>query len=342
MALSSNIIISRHLDKLNDLLKGRKVFAIVDSRLAGGDFYDGFLREYVPELPASRIALRATESEKCISTVEGITKALLEAGADRDSMILGIGGGITTDIAGFIAATYMRGVSCGLVPTTLLAQVDAAIGGKNGVNVGGYKNMIGTIRRSDFVFISPAFLATLPEREFRCGVSEMLKTFLIADKEAYEAAVCHFRGEKECDELYLIQRAVEIKCGIVERDERENGERRLLNLGHTFGHAVEKVQGGRPDALLHGEAVAAGTLLSAKISYRYGLLPKEEYERVKADFASLYLPTELPIGVEEAMEAVAKDKKRSGEKINFVLLEHIGKAVIQPLTIEEIKKNAKD
>lgn len=340
MPFSSNIVISRHLDELNDLLKGRNVFAIVDSRLAGGDFYDGFLREYVPELPAGRIALHASEAEKTVSTAEGIAKALLEAGADRDAMILGIGGGITTDIAGFIAATYMRGVTCGLVPTTLLAQVDAAIGGKNGVNLDRYKNMIGTIRQPEFVFISPAFLPTLPEREFKCGISEMLKTFLIADKNSYEAAVKHFSGEKECDELQLIQKAVEIKCGIVERDERENGERRLLNLGHTFGHAIEKVQQEGPEALMHGEAVAAGTITAAKMSCKLGLLQKEELEKLESDYARLSLPTRLPVTVDEALEAVGKDKKRSGETINFVILEHIGKAVIKPLTIQEIKKLA--
>ena len=268
-----------------------------------------------------RFAIDTSEALKTMETVEEICKWLLERNASRQALLVAVGGGITTDLVGFAASMYKRGIRYANVPTTLLAQVDAAIGGKTGVNFQGYKNMLGAFRMPEFTAICPEVLRTLPERQFRAGLAEMLKTFIIADASLYEKAIAQgATGE-------LIAKAAAIKSAIVERDPLEHGERAVLNLGHTFAHAIEHKALENGDDILHGEAVAIGIIMAAEMAEREGVAEKGLAAHLKADFQSLGLPTECPYrGLEEAM---AKDKKAAGGKVKFVLPVAIGKVIIE-------------
>lgn len=266
--------------------------------------------------------VHASEQEKTLATIERLTARLLELQAGRDTMFIGLGGGIITDLTGFLAGIYKRGVRFGLVPTTLLAQVDAAIGGKNGVNFDRYKNILGTFRQAEFVLIDTDFLQTLPLRELRCGAAEMLKTFLLADSHAYESAVEVFRAERPQVPQWLVRRAGQIKMDFVSQDPEDHGVRRLLNLGHTFGHAIEKCS----TRYAHGEAVAIGIVMAARMACEKGLLQAEEAERIRQDFAACGLPVEPPVPEAELHKAILQDKKRSGETIRYVLPTAIGTA----------------
>ena len=268
--------------------------------------------------------VHATEEEKTLATVERLTAQLLDLQADRTTFLLGVGGGITTDLVGFTAAIFKRGLPFGLVPTTLLAQVDASIGGKNGVNFDRYKNMLGTFRQPEFVYIDTDFLQTLPLRQLRCGAAEMLKTFLLADKRAYEEAVKVFRAEKPQVPQWLVGRAGEIKQALVAQDPEDHGVRRLLNLGHTFGHAIEKCS----TQYEHGEAVAIGIALAARMAVEKELMAAEEADRIVDDLRAVGLPVEPPVSAEELRSAILQDKKRTGERLWFVLPETIGKATL--------------
>ena len=268
--------------------------------------------------------VHATEEEKTLTTVERLTAQLLDLQADRTTFLLGVGGGITTDLVGFTAAVFKRGLPFGLVPTTLLAQVDASIGGKNGVNFDRYKNMLGTFRQPEFVYIDTDFLQTLPPRQLRCGAAEMLKTFLLADKRAYEEAVKVFRAEKPQVPQWLVGRAGEIKQALVAQDPEDHGVRRLLNLGHTFGHAIEKCS----TQYEHGEAVAIGIALAARMAVEKGLMAAEDADRIVDDLRAVGLPVEPPVSAEELRSAILQDKKRTGERLWFVLPETIGKATL--------------
>ncbi len=281
--------------------------------------------------------VKADERHKNLETVQRIIAEMLSGCADRDVFVLGIGGGITTDIAGFVASIYKRGVAFGFVPTTLLAQVDAAIGGKNGVNVLSYKNMAGVIRQPEFTFICPGSLVTLPEKEFRAGIAEMLKTFLIADGAAYREAVELFAQAKEKGRSYagmldiigrFSSRAAEIKSEIVSADIFERGWRKVLNLGHTFAHAVEKVSVGEWS---HGDAVAAGIVMAAELAERHGVAQAGLSRRLKADFESIGLPVEAPYAFGELADAMLKDKKARDGKVDFVLPVEPGKVTVVPL-----------
>ena len=225
-------------------------------------------REVQAALPVREaIGLQTSEKLKTLETVQALCRKLLEAGASRKAFLLAVGGGITTDMTGFAAAIYKRGIRYANLPTTLLAQVDAAIGGKTGVNLDGYKNMLGAFRMPEYTFLCADVLKTLPPREFRAGQAELLKTFLIGDAEAYEQALAGVTQE-------LITRAAKIKADIVAQDPEERGIRARLNLGHTFGHAIEHEAQERGEDIHHGEAVAMGILLAARLSERIGLARK--------------------------------------------------------------------
>ena len=272
------------------------------------------------------MAIDASEAAKNMDTVLGICRFLLDAGADRKALVLAFGGGITTDMAGFAASIFKRGVRFATLPTTLLAQVDAGIGGKTGVNLDGYKNILGVIRQPEFIYTAGCTLETLPEREFRSGVAEMLKTFIISDAPHYRRALELLRSGARPD-AELIRAAAAIKCGVVERDEFETGERRVLNLGHTVGHAVEWWQAGR-GGYSHGEAVAIGIVQAAKLSEEKGYAKAGLAAKIANDFQSCGLPTVLPCAEEDLEEAIKKDKKSEGGKIHFVMIRKIGKVKV--------------
>ena len=309
----------------NNLTYGRiaDLFLRKGSVVVADDWFRG--RGLIEAWECPVIWVHAAEEEKTLETVEQIVSQLLALEAGRDTMLVGVGGGIVTDITGFTASVYKRGVPFGLVPTTLLAQVDAAVGGKNGVNFDRYKNMVGTFREAAFVYVDTDFLATLPDRALRCGAAEMLKTFLLADARAYEAAVAVFSGphpERVPDQL--VRRAAEIKLSLVEEDPFDRGVRRLLNLGHTFGHAIEKCS----TQYAHGEAVAIGIAMAARLACEKGLLPAADAERIVRDLAACGLPVEPPVPAAELRQAILQDKKRTGDTLPFVLPVAIGKATL--------------
>ena len=275
------------------------------------------------------LPLETSEEGKTLETVQALERWLLQADASRGALLLAVGGGITTDLVGFTAAIYKRGIRYANVPTTLLAQVDAAIGGKTGVNLDGYKNMLGAFRMPEFTVLEAAFLRTLPEREFRCGLAELLKTFLIGDGPAYTAIVSSL---KTADFEDAIRRAAAIKARIVAEDPEEHGVRAKLNLGHTFGHAIEHEARLHGADITHGEAVAMGILLAAELSERLGVAQKGLSAQLKADFNAVGLPVECPYPAADLVEALRKDKKAvAGGKVKFVLLRAPGDVILQEL-----------
>ena len=264
----------------------------------------------------------------------GICRWLLAQGADRQAILYAVGGGVTTDMVGFAASIYKRGIRYANYPTTLLSQVDAGIGGKTGVNLDSYKNMLGTVKFPIYTRILPNALTTLPERELRSGAAEMLKTFIIKDASSYEKAIVLFSDQFDPKLAEpLIKEAAGIKAAIVRKDEFEKGPRRVLNLGHTYGHALEWWQRvNNVDAPYnHGEAVAIGIIQAAIKSEAAGKAKPGLADKLKSDFNYCGLPTQLPCPESELEEAVKQDKKAEGGKLNFVFIKNIGKVSVEKI-----------
>ncbi len=311
---------------LKKLLPDKEVIIITDINV--GSLYG----DYFPEAPV--ITIGTGETVKELDTVDTIIRHLLAIGADRDSFILGIGGGVVCDIAGFVASIYMRGLSFGFVSTTLLSQVDASIGGKNGVNVTGIKNIIGCFNQPLFVICDTAFLKTLHEDDYVSGLGELVKYALILDRslfEQIEGKTGEILGREPALMSRLIARSVEIKASVVEKDEKERNERRLLNFGHTLGHAIESTSG-----LSHGIAVSAGMLVSSWISVDEGLLQKEDARRIEVLLDKLGLLRKTDTEWESISEKIFSDKKRISSTINYILLNEIGKAVQKEYPLDDI------
>ncbi len=271
------------------------------------------------------------EDKKNLATVDQIYHAFLEREVDRSWTVLAVGGGIVCDVAGFAASTWMRGTHLVLAPTTLLAMVDAAIGGKNGVNFDRYKNLIGAIYQPEKVIVAPAFLSTLPRREMLCGMVEIIKHGLIADAD-YFGEVERVLTAKRSPEV-LIPRSIEIKLSIVSQDETERGLRRILNFGHTVGHAIEKLDPSR----VHGEAVAVGMALATELSWRYGRISAAEVSRIRELMLHLNLPLRTALSAGELIQVIRADKKRRGDSIAFVLLDCIGSASVVEIPLRELE-----
>lgn len=280
----------------------------------------------------STIVLKAGEAYKVQQTVDSVMEQLINLKADRQTTIIGMGGGVVTDIAGYAASVYMRGVPFGFVPTTILAMVDACIGGKNGIDVGPYKNMVGTINQPQFLLYDAALLKTLPEREWNNGFAEVIKHAAIKDaalfKALEESDLKHFQKSKSSLQKLIQQNAL-IKTRVVMRDEFERGERRLLNFGHTLGHALEKQYN-----LMHGEAVAIGMTYAAAVSAKYTGF--KQVARLVLLIEKYGLPTSVGYDKKKTFEILLSDKKKDAGEINFVLLEKIGKAVSKKLTFEQL------
>lgn len=347
----SRIVTGEWISDILPQLKGyRKVYVIYDknvSALAGS--ISEMIEDHYPSVLGGMMGIDASEQKKNLDTVMGICSFLLDNNADRKSLVLGIGGGITTDMTGFAASIYKRGVKFAFVPTTLLAQVDAAIGGKTGVNFHQFKNMLGVIRQPEFTFICPEPLETLPQRDFVSGSAEMLKTFILDNgpqNDRYESA-CHLLEKIHSTPdgvikystrlLPFIISAAAVKAGVVSRDQFENGERRILNLGHTFAHAIEHLSAEEEtgQGIAHGEAVAMGIVLAAKLSAALGIANSHLPERLARDFKRVGLPCECPFPLEEMEKAMSVDKKAEGDKIHFILPQSIGHVVIKDLTAKE-------
>jgi 3-dehydroquinate synthase len=283
-------------------------------------------------IEAESIVVPAGEASKSWASLEAVTERLLALGVERSDFVIAFGGGMVGDLAGFASAIVKRGCRYVQVPTTLLAQVDSSVGGKTAINAAGGKNMVGAFHQPAAVLIDPTTLDTLPERELRAGYAEVVKYGLIGDPgffawcEANGAAL--LGGEAEA-RLHAIETSVRAKAAIVGEDELETtGRRALLNLGHTFGHAVES-EAGFSDRILHGEAVALGMVLAFRFSAERGLCPAEEAERVERHLASVGLPTRLDIGTPERLVThMAGDKKASDGRVPFILARAIGKAFV--------------
>lgn len=286
--------------------------------------------------PYETVLIGTGETIKTLATVENIYSRLIAAGADRSSFVLGIGGGIVTDVTGFAASTFMRGVPFGFVPTTLLGQVDAGVGGKNGVNVDGFKNMAGTFNQPHFVVCDPALLSTLPDREFRSGVAEALKAGIIADAALFATIENTAFETLRCDVsllAHVVERSVGVKVAVVERDEYEKGERRKLNLGHTLAHAIEKATG----QMNHGEAVAVGTALISRAAVRLGVLGEADCRRITETFERLGFQLASPVDMKRLLRAVMKDKKAEEGKLHLVLPTGIGSCEVCDMPLAEFE-----
>jgi 3-dehydroquinate synthase len=281
------------------------------------------------------ITVPSGEQSKTMQQAEAICDRMIEAGLDRSSFVVAVGGGMVGDLAGFVAAIYHRGIPCVQVPTTLLAQVDSSIGGKTGVNTAAGKNLIGAWHQPALVISDVETLETLPAREFRQGFAELIKHAVIRDAEMFERLERFDRADLPA----LILRSVKIKAGIVAADERERtGERALLNFGHTIGHAIERA--GEYRDFLHGEAVSLGMVAASEISVRKAGLVEAERQRIVRTLEAFELPTRLPPGFsrEKILAAVPRDKKFTGGEVRFVVVSAIGSArLVENVTMADIE-----
>lgn len=293
-----------------------------------GPLYAELLTAALPDRRIVDVRLPDGEQYKTLEYVSRVLDVLVANRFGRDCTVLALGGGVVGDMAGFSAACYQRGVAFAQLPTTLLAQVDSSVGGKTGVNHPGGKNLIGAFHQPVAVFSDTATLATLPPRELRAGLAEVIKYALIFDAvfldwlEAHAAELLALQPEALA---HAIRRSCELKADVVRRDEREAGDRALLNLGHTFGHAIEAATG--YTQWLHGEAVATGMLIAADMSARLGLLSDAQVGRVRDLLKRFDLPVQAPrIGAQRAFDYMGVDKKVKAGRIRLVLLENLGAA----------------
>lgn len=309
---------------IHEAVGDRRLFVIADE--AVWEAQGHYLTSGLADADWSVLALPLGEPRKCLDTVEQLCQAMHVAEADRRTVVVAFGGGVAGDICGFVAAAYMRGVDAVQIPTTLLAQVDASVGGKTGVNLATGKNMVGAFHQPKLVLIDPDVLETLPDREYRAGVQEVVKHGIIRSAELFEFM------EKERDAVlardgkaveYMIEMSVRIKADVVRSDEREGGLRRILNFGHTLGHALEAETD--YSLLLHGEAVAFGMIAAARLSELRGCLAARDRKRIQAAVLSYCdLPDLSDLDPVSIVSRVAGDKKAVGGQARFVLADGIG------------------
>ncbi len=310
--------------ELSDYLSDNDCLLVTNDTV--GPLYRDALDLILPEKFAPSVVLADGEAHKTLESVSTILDALVDARATRDTTVIALGGGVVGDMAGFAAASYMRGVGFIQVPTTLLAQVDSSVGGKTGVNHPKGKNLIGAFHQPKLVLIDTDTLSTLPERELRAGLAEVIKYGAIADIEFLSWLENNMDAllEKDADALaHAIKRSCELKAQVVAEDERESGRRAILNFGHTFGHAIEHCLG--YGEWLHGEAVAAGMVMAAELSR----LPVDQTSRLSGLITRAGLPTAPPaVGGERMIEAMSLDKKARRKSLRFVLLRQLGEAFL--------------
>lgn len=278
----------------------------------------------------------AGEEHKNLDTVKSLYEFLILNKFERKDVLIALGGGVTGDLTGFTASTYLRGIRFVQVPTTLLAQVDSSIGGKTGVDFDSYKNMVGAFYMPKLVYMNLHTLDTLPEREFACGMAEIIKHGIIKDRAYYDMIAEHSEEILAHDRAYLadmIGRSCEIKRGVVERDPFEQGERMLLNFGHTLGHAIEKLMDFQ---MLHGECVAVGTVAAAYIALNRGLIGSDDYDSIKNVLTLYGLPCNIGgLQMEDILQVTRSDKKMESGKIKFILLNAIGDAYVDKMVTDK-------
>lgn len=327
------------IEELNALaLENRRICIVTDSKV------DSIYGEEVLQLlhgkciKAVKYVFPEGEQNKNLDIVRDLYKFLIEEKLDRKDMLLALGGGVVGDLTGYAAATYLRGIDFVQVPTTLLAQTDSSIGGKTGVDFDGYKNMVGAFKMPKLVYMNLATLSTLDSRQYFAGFAEVMKHGLIKDALFYEWLIENMYEicERDLNVLEeMLVRSCTVKKLVVEKDPTEQGDRALLNLGHTIGHAIEKAKNFE---LYHGECVTLGIVAAAYISWKRELLSMDEYYEIRDMFVPFYLPISVDgINPEEILALTKSDKKMEAGKIKFILLKKIGKAVIDnTVTDEEI------
>jgi len=321
-------------------LKGGSAAIVTDEVVA--PLYLETVKKSLAGARVTEIVVPKGEQEKTWQTLNRVFDVLLKARCGRDTLVVALGGGVVGDLAGFAAAVYQRGVSCLQLPTTLLAQVDSSVGGKTAINHARGKNMVGAFHQPCAVIADVAVLDTLPDRELRAGLAEVIKHAVALDVPFMawlEKNVERLLARDRDSLAYAVRRCCELKAGIVAADEREAGMRALLNFGHTFGHAIEAGTG--YGTWLHGEAIAAGMVMGAELSMRLGLIGKHEVERLRKLIARAGLSVKgPPLAPEKLMELMAVDKKSAHGKVRFVLLEEIGKAALRGGLDERLVREA--
>ncbi len=324
MSKVKNYIFETDFSFILELKKQNNSFFVTDNTIY--KYYsDFFPKERTFLLPEGELI-------KTLASFSKVVETLIDKGVDRSSTIIAVGGGVVTDFAGFVASVYMRGIKSILVPTSLLGMIDASIGGKTAINFKGYKNIIGTFSHAAQVVICPGFLRTLSEKEWRNGFSELLKYAFIGNNELLELLQRNsIENLKQSPDAW-IQSAINQKISIVSKDEKEAGLRKILNFGHTLGHAIERV-----DGLSHGEGVALGMLFVAKLSFREKLISEQDLDTIKTLIGKYKLPLEHEYKHNELFKAILADKKKNGTAIDMIVLESLGKALIKTYPIEDIQ-----
>lgn len=318
-----------------------KIFILVDEN-TNSYCVPEFLPLLATEIPFKIIEMESGEGNKNIQTCLKVWNALTDFGADRKSLILNLGGGVITDLGGFVASTFKRGLDFINIPTTLLGMVDASVGGKNGVDLGALKNQVGTITNPKMVVIDTRFLNTLPQNEMRSGLAEILKHGLIADKK-YWALFLNLVQLDLTKLDFLIHKAIVIKNEIVRQDPNENGIRKALNFGHTLGHAIESyfLENEEKTTLLHGEAIAIGMILESYISLQQNLITVEDYFQIKTTLKSIFGTVEiLEKDLTPICNLLIHDKKNEYGKVQFVLLDGIGKVKLNQEVSNEVIRSS--
>ncbi len=328
----SRIYIGESIQNLRSYLPKGKVVIITD------EVVSGIYMNRFSEFPV--IEIGQGEKIKTIDTLEYIFDRFLQYEVDRSTYIVAIGGGIVCDVAGFAASIFMRGLRFGFVSTTLLSQVDASVGGKNGVNFHRYKNMIGVFNQPDYVICDTEMLKTLDRKEFIAGFAEIVKAGVIKNEGLFRYIENNWQKALALDTdviNHLVYESVLVKSRVVEADEREKGERRLLNFGHTFAHSFEKLTD-----ILHGEAVSAGMVVASRLSEKLGYLKNHETERIIQLLKNFGLPVRINLDAKKVLDAIRQDKKREGDDIHIILLRQIGEAFSHRLKLNKLEELVHD
>lgn len=340
-----DIVLSDSFEDLGACVKGlgfsaRKLCIVTDSNVERL-YLDEVRRRLSPVFSQVKVfVFPAGEEHKNLDTVKQLYTFLIQNQFDRKDLLAALGGGVVGDLCGFAAATYLRGVSFIQIPTTLLAQVDSSIGGKTGVDFDAWKNMVGAFHMPRLVYTNVSTLLTLPEEQYTSGLGEILKHGLIRDRAYYEWLKEHLESVRRREPgvcLPMIRRSDEIKRDVVERDPKEQGERALLNFGHTLGHAIEKL---KQFQMLHGHCVAVGALAACRICADRGYMTEEAFQQIKETFRQFGLPVSVSgLDPEEVIQATRHDKKMDAGSIRFILLKDIGDAQIdRQVTDDEMRR----
>jgi 3-dehydroquinate synthase len=329
--------ISKIAESIKDASLNRRVFIITDENV-----HAHCLSRLLPYLPATfaseLIELEPGETSKTQEIANHIYEHLLECEADRNDLIINIGGGVITDLGGFVASTYKRGISFIHIPTSLMAMTDAAIGGKNGLDLGSAKNVIGTFSHPTYIYICPEFLTTLPKIEMMSGFAEMLKHGLVKDKHLWDSLVELAHPDAESLQKYIALSAG-IKHTIVERDFLEVGERKLLNFGHTIGHAIESVQLEKGISITHGQAIAAGMIIETTISEELGLTNAQHRSEIITAISKFYPKLDWLPSFEKLKQYLRNDKKNKAGECRFSLVKAPGESIYDvPVSLEVIER----